>query len=682
MASAELGAADQSGWNGAITGSVVDARGNPIVGASVTSDNAFTSWSTKVQSRSTNAVGRGYAGPTDIEEGLARTAEARLRSRRDRRRVATASDGTFRLEGLRPGQHRLMIQAEGFVFGNEVHSVGDEVIAVGEPVAIFTLDVRLPDGSQPDLAIIGTGDDNRPTYYEWKPDAPELRMRERRVRFQVWAGDVERLDWRTVIAEFASPATALSLAADGQGPHEVLLEPAQLLRVTVDDASSSGPRIPAWMKIIPADGARPADKDWTRSEAQTVTRQETGRFAASGLAAGDYWLGVGRGASTPELVDRITLVEGTTRHRVALGELTRSDFLEVTCRTAEGLPVLGVKINAVTKAEGGGSSSGNSNGITRGPGVYWVTWSSIYRGYDPANVESVELTAKSKAFGDAGVELAPGSSAVEITFVEPADLELLVTGDLAGKYAAYLARAEAEGEVERMNPYFGGMRGMESVDAAGRALFSGKQPGAYVLHVFEGDGRHGRATPLITEDVVLRPGSNAMTVALPTLHDVALHAPKGREGQRFWMRRDDSDGSGAPRTDRNGRLGEDLRCTFEGVPAGRYLVGTWGRSGNQQMTVDVPGGEVVWDPQEPDCLRASPVTAGSAAHEAGLRDGDLVIAIDGKDVDARRGVSVLPIRLMNETLQLTVVRDGRTLNVTAGPFGERNGGVRFSPHTR
>ena len=61
---------------------------------------------------------------------------------------------------------------------------------------------------------------------------------------------------------------------------------------------------------------------------------------------------------------------------------------------------------------------------------------------------------------------------------------------------------------------------------------------------------------------------------------------------------------------------------------------------------------------------APAVFAGSPADEAGLVEGDIVVAVDGEAVDAEHDLStrILP-HLPGDTVTLSVVRDGRTLEV-------------------
>jgi S1-C subfamily serine protease len=68
-------------------------------------------------------------------------------------------------------------------------------------------------------------------------------------------------------------------------------------------------------------------------------------------------------------------------------------------------------------------------------------------------------------------------------------------------------------------------------------------------------------------------------------------------------------------------------------------------------------------------VKLSGVTAGSPADKAGIRSGDVVVAIGGKDIaDLQAMTDALRAHKPGETVTVGVLRDGvaRTLNVTLG----------------
>ena len=62
---------------------------------------------------------------------------------------------------------------------------------------------------------------------------------------------------------------------------------------------------------------------------------------------------------------------------------------------------------------------------------------------------------------------------------------------------------------------------------------------------------------------------------------------------------------------------------------------------------------------------APAIFAGSPADKAGLKDGDVIVAVDGDAVDAEHDLStrILP-HVPGDTVSLSVVRDGRTMDIS------------------
>ena len=59
------------------------------------------------------------------------------------------------------------------------------------------------------------------------------------------------------------------------------------------------------------------------------------------------------------------------------------------------------------------------------------------------------------------------------------------------------------------------------------------------------------------------------------------------------------------------------------------------------------------------------VTAGSAAESAGLQDGDVIVAFDGKRVtDRNQLVVAIRARTVGETVKLTIERNGQRMDLS------------------
>lgn len=683
---------DTSAWDGVVTGKVLDPAGAPIAGAVVVSYNSYRDSRHEVRGETTEHVGRGYEGLGDVEESLAGEAERALRTKRNERRAEVGADGRFRLEGLRPGMQRLLARAEGFVFDSVECRTGEEALIVGTEVSVFRLDVRLPDGSAPEVAYIATESRNRSEQYLWTPERPELRLASPTLAFRAYAGDVQKLDWRNLVGDHVSAEVSLNLELDGEGPHLVQLEAAQMVRVRVHDTSSARPRVDAWVRMVADEGSEPEEDAWFRGgngRATSLTQGKDEVFVAKDLAAGRYWLAVGRGDRTPEVVEPVEVTPGVTEVSVEVGELDMGRFLVIECRTPTGRPALDVDFTARVARKSGGTSSGDVSHMDRGQGTYWIARSVLLHDAAPDEIERVELTAVSPAFGSAEFEVEPDAASHLVNFSAPADLLVLVTGDVSAGFAVHLTAVDGDGKSEPSGWFRVGHDGSERVGLDGRTLFAGIQPARYTvrLHRVGREDYGGQSLPVASAELEVVPGRNELTLAVPALHEVRVHAPDGSQGQHFQLSavRDGSDGE-----DWRGmhtQLGEDKRATFTGVPAGTYTLRSWGGAGmSMPMTVVVPGGEVVWDPPKADCLRISDVEADSAAAKAGLLDGDLVTAVDGKAFESPEAVQMIPMRLRGEALSFTVQRGAQTFEVKLGPVASGPGGgpwgFQLQPHTR
>jgi S1-C subfamily serine protease len=86
---------------------------------------------------------------------------------------------------------------------------------------------------------------------------------------------------------------------------------------------------------------------------------------------------------------------------------------------------------------------------------------------------------------------------------------------------------------------------------------------------------------------------------------------------------------------------------------------------------DLPVDAGAWlhAPPNADGTSNSPIVAGSPAEKAGLKDGDIITALDGRAIDAAHPLDVLLVeRSPGDAVTLTVLRGGETisLNVTLG----------------
>ena len=126
-----------------------------------------------------------------------------------------------------------------------------------------------------------------------------------------------------------------------------------------------------------------------------------------------------------------------------------------------------------------------------------------------------------------------------------------------------------------------GGHGGTQLDAEGRAVVQGVQPGDYNLHINVKSGRHRNAA-IHTEPVTVRAGENKLRLSLPTLYTVTVHGASG--SCHVSQERE----PGKPRARRASLWGEaDSKgvATFDTLLPGTYRAS----SGRKRATFTVPG---------------------------------------------------------------------------------------------
>jgi hypothetical protein len=679
-------AASETGrdWTERITGVVVDEAGRPVSAATVTSDNMENSSSTLARAQSTAGVGRAWKGSGDLDESLVGSARWELARRRNMRTAVTDAAGRFVLEGVRPGNHYLRAYAEGLVFEPKGVFAGDSAHLIGRPVGEFHLDVRLPDGSTPAEAVVRLVDERRQDSYRWTPEEPVLRLEARVAQLQVLAGDVRSLDWRSFSSDYSSPNRTLDLARDGKGPHVFELTERCMLLITLEDLSTLEPRLPAWVKVISAEVANGAAPAQSFANSRRLTREPGELYRAIDLTPGAYVIGAGRGEDAPDVTATIEVGRGKTEASLRLGEVESKRFLVVRCSGPNGTPLLGVEFSSIVD-QGEASRSGGLDAIERPGGEYWLALAKLMREKEWTAETKLRLVATARGYGKVEGALTLATRELHLEFQAACDLVVVVTGDLSGGYAVSIdaATKKVESELERAMSMNRRNNTQVRVDGEGRAVLTSLQPGTYQVSLTQSGNERSSSSPLVTTEVVLRAGSQTITMAAPVLYELVVHAPELVQGARFMLQAV-AEGS-SPRGGNQVELGADLRARFKRVTAGEYTLMTWGQT-NGSMRVTVPSGEVLFAVEKPNALRVTGVVPGRLAARAGLLDGDLVLSVSGRAVDGPMSEQRIHMDVQGGTSLLRVLRGGTELELTLGPATTEQArseiGARFNPMTR
>lgn len=681
------GSTDTSEWTETLQGSVLDLNGTPIAGATVISFNEELDSGRELQARLTKNLGRAYTGPGDADAGLAESIEQKLIRQRNTRTSESDAAGSFTLSGLRPGQHNLRAWAEGYTFERTRCETGSVAQVVGIPVKEFELDIRLPDGSTPEKAILRATTDGNGRNYTWTREEPVLRIDSEALDFTVYAGNVRSLSWRETVSDYVSGPQSLHHARDGRGPHVIDLTTSQVLRVTVTDSSKLSPRIRPWVKVIAVDHLESESLPWESDEARSLRREERGLYATKDLANGSYVIGVGRGGGNVEVTMPVAVTSGLTTAEANLGTIDMSSFIVATCLTPTGGPALGVDFSVAVGLENDGNSRGGVTAHDRGRGEYWLTLKSVLTGEEWTDVKSVQLTAKSSSYGMLEQSVLPSTAALSLQFFDPCELVVSLRGDASAGYSASLSRVDEDLDDEgRIMRQYQGMESAKRADKDGNILFTGLQPGQYEIAVRKtGTGdrwrNNWRATVVSTDSLTLRQGTQDLAIVLPTLHKLTVHAPAVEEGTRFNL---SPAGIGAD-SFTTGRMRANLdankRAVFEDVPAGSYNLTSRDANGTS-VAVTVPSGEVIFEVKVPNSLRVSRVAPGKLGAKAGLKNNDLITAVNGKTFNAQVGPQLITGQIFSGAVTLTIERGTETLEVMMGPLDPNsaenvNGAIGF-----
>ncbi|MEM6672426.1 MAG: hypothetical protein AAF726_06250 [Planctomycetota bacterium] len=669
---------DVEGADAVLRGRVVGEDGEPLAGVTVvTEGGGEEGGDALVRGRSTNDVGRGWTGPDSIDDSLEWRARRFLEERRTLRTAKSDTDGEFELTGLRPGRHRLRAYLEGYVFDSDRFYTGQRGWLVGRPVGLFHLDLRLPDGTQPAEAVVDLVGER--DVYRWTPDEPVLRLEERLATFRALGGAVQELDRREYASDLASDELTIDLARDGEGPHVIQLDERDILRITVMDESGLQPPIDPWVKIAPARDVQGRDPAAAfRDVGYAEETDDESAWIKTDVAPGSYVIAVGRSARVPEVVETIEVAVGANAHEVVLGAFDMGKFLVVRCAGPQGQPLKEVEFDRLLRYENGGSDGGTRS-EERGPGEYWLPLDGLLSGRSWSDVEQVTLVAEADGYGKLTSEVPIGAESLALTFQPSCDLTVFVEGDRSPGFSVSAVNLSEDENQNRWG--WGGERA--TIDSRGLARLRGLQPGE--VRVFlrrSGGGR--RPTPAIaTQDVLLRGGEQQVTFIAPTFHDVVVRASGLEARTRMRLR---ADGGGGFRSS-DVRLNEDGVATFRDVPAGQYLLSARGNN-RAPMSISVPSGEIVYEAQVINAFLVTRVTSGGFADRSGLRDGDVVHAINDRPVDADSFYDRLRLYLQDGTVTLSVDRGNGTAEVRIGPLKGEGGniwsqiGARFEPRAR
>ncbi len=546
-------------------GTVVDHHGRPLAGVTVVAKPTY--WYLIKAAESARPVW------PDLNTEIEAEALEVLERRRKSRMAVSGPDGSFILEGLQDHQYSFVAELRGYQFNYPHAPGGERVQLVAEPAPLVEFDVRLPDGSQPEEAVIKDVEDG--LIGNWTPEERFFRCGLFSAEVMAFTGDVHLDVSLNRNALFKSAPVAPHAASPGSTILQ--LEEVQHLWVAVTAPVEDFQRLSPWVR------ARRVDE----LEAEPVELNQplgAGDYRASDLPPGRYEVSVGRGGQDPESSQIVTIGPGLTRVELTLGPEDPTRFIRVHCFDPSGYPLRGVEFSFLVETTEAWTSQGHAEAIERVLGTYWMDPSTLRdRDEWKDQIQRFQLQAASPVYGTHSVDVDLKGPAVEIRFREPATLTVGVEGQ--GDRRLWLGLV-GPGELDDW-------AAAADINADGEATLGPVQPGAYGLELLvrvpDGPPRRLHSSP-----VAIQSGEQTLRVLAPSSADLKVRGNDLTPEGPLVLHRLDPRDEGLVHMDRL-PFGPDRTVVFGELPSGRYVLVMPQADGEPSMTVDVPCGEIVFE---------------------------------------------------------------------------------------
>lgn len=526
---------------------------------------------------------------------------------------------------------------------DDVPSLDVEHVKAGETVRFqahrvvaVPFDVRFADGTVPSVARVKSNPRGRGryTHHSWYPSAPFVQLPVGEHRLKVFYG----VDRNAVSEPFIVNVVPGAI----REPISVVLSPRDGIRGQVIIEDGLGP--PAVFVYIAsiAGSDQALDDDFLATGERIAVEGPQYRFDFKDIAPGSYLIGVGRFVGEILSTETVEVTNGFTDQDLVLPPLDRSDYVVVRPLDPDGNPITNARISILGPGRRGGASVRQPDG-------------SFHVAFPPANDGGgidgpFQLTVDSAQYGTEVIELTRGDAEVTVRFEPGADLLVVLDGytgsPVQGLLTLRLLATDPRRSEQDVSISWKSHEG-NPLRPDGTQEFGPVRPGSYRLVVDLGG--HGMPPEtLASRDVELVAGDNELVFELPAFHSLEVFAPDAGDGRSIVLV-----GLGEKRVSYLGRLDAEKRATFQAVPQGDYVLALSG-SGSMRVTL-MSDLALEFHADIPDAALAVSVhRSGGALQEAGLHDGDLIVAIAGHSLDRVR--SLPDLALLGGELELTVVR--------------------------
>jgi len=574
-----------------------------------------------------------------------------------RREARTDEQGHYRLAGIAGGTYTVTAFLEGHRLSAadwrkaSTAEAGDRVDFVAEELVELDVRVELPDGTAADAAIVTTRRGNQVRHHDWSRQQPSLYLDPGGYQVSATAaGD----------APLRSPEEAVTLMIGAEvDPLVLSLEPRIAVRGTVHLPRGILPQS-VYVYVLPLETAELPDPETLATVGTPLTARRPGyRFTLEDLAPGAYALGVAREFGAVETVEVVRVEEAWTDVELRLPGAGEA-LAEVRVLGPGGRAVPSAQFGVTERYTDGGTSTVSVPASRAADGVFRVSLGTVLdrTGRRPRAGSWLRVTTAD--LGTRVVDFDPETDRrIEVSFDEPARLAVELPA-LAGSGVEDLVSLALEPSGEAgVDRSFARTPGSDAFpDPQGRARLGPVQPGDYELVLRLPDpGDRNHTYPVSRVPVELASGENRRRAEIPPLYDlsvvvedpsrdiraivVAHRRLRGFYGLRATVR-------------------EDGTASFPRLPAGEYRVAAF-RGGplDLEMTASLPDeGVLRFRPEEQNALSVAIHRADGLLARWGLRDGDVVTAIDGEELSDLDGIRTALARAAGRTRVTLSVRRG------------------------
>jgi len=681
----------------AISGRVVDAKGAPLAGVVL---RAVRHGDPVPLRPNVERAGAAAPPPPTLEERVRSAIADYYESGGEFGETTTGNDGRYRIGELRDGRYSVGAWKAGFAIGAAPGPNSGDVRPDAtldwnaREVVTQRVTVELPDGKTAPCATVSwrkQGRDDPEGGQGWVAEAPDLALQAGLFDLRASLGHpVEGPAWPDYLV---SEWTKATVAASGGGEPVVLrLVAKPVLRGRL--ALSTGGSPPnAVVKARRLEPGERADLELMRRNGDGIQSDwvNNGEYHFVDPKPGRWLLTVQRFWESPILADAtVDVADKTVQHDFTIPELDAATCVAVTVRGPEGslLPTA----NFQWKFErGNGSDWNDCTADRRDVGLWWLPLETARSGdFDPLGNWGADarlyLIVSHEEYGTTAVEIWPTTRQTEVKFNAPATLVVTVPGLVGGEFAGQVNLSL--NRVGKGLAAASGGSGGEPNKEEGIARLGPVEAGRWRLAMWVSSGKSHRWSQFEAASVELdlAPGENRASLAIPPLYRFEIRMPEGTEGQ---LQLELLGGKGSNRRWGWGQVekGAVPRAVFEDVPAGDYRVTLSGASAGV-MLVRVPGSGSAfdWTPLAINALRVAYQETPGEIVAIGLKDGDLITAIDGKAISSHVDLQVMwTLARAQRELALTVVRgeESVVVKVPGSKLSNNNRlGATFEPVSR